>query len=60
MWHITFCILFVLIISGLVIGKTISLQEKGNTPGTVLRTTTTTTTTTTSANIKGIFLWNKM
>jgi FtsH-binding integral membrane protein len=51
MWHIIVCILFVLVISGMVIWKTNSLKKKESTP---LRTTTT------AASIKGIFLWNKM
>jgi hypothetical protein len=40
----------------MIIGKTVGSKKKGNTPGTVLKTTTTTT----SASITGIFLWNKM
>jgi len=60
MWYIIICILFVLVISGIVIGKTNSLKKMPNTPETVLSTTTTTITTTTSAKLIGIFLWNKM
>ncbi len=55
MWIIFFIYVAILIILGITIGTTISLEKKGNTPGTVLRTTTTTIPKTTSENTAGIF-----